>query len=231
MKKYLLALAIFILPIAASAQSVTIPASGSTSIVNYTTASLSDWVGQGGTWEMGVYNPAGDIIDVVYDPTAGFECGVQSGNMYVDVGQNLNPNTCAITTPNTLGTYTFIFDNDQGQNNGACGIGPGGPNLATAEACLTAAGVSHSVSTYVWSTPPPPVNGVQTLIDNANAGFLAATDPTIQTFTSGMGDFFLKPWLGSGLALLYELRFWILALIIIQLIVFFSYRAFAFFRR
>jgi hypothetical protein len=44
------------------------------------------------------------------------------------------------------------------------------------------------------------------------------------------GDNLIKLFIGSGLAVLYELRGWIVALVIIGAIVYFAYRAFRFFR-
>jgi hypothetical protein len=44
------------------------------------------------------------------------------------------------------------------------------------------------------------------------------------------GDNLIKLFIGSGLAVLYSLRGWIVALVIIGAIVYFAYRAFRFFR-
>lgn len=47
---------------------------------------------------------------------------------------------------------------------------------------------------------------------------------------SWTGETFTKPFMASGLSVLYEIRYWLVALVMISLIIFFSYRAFRFFR-
>jgi len=68
------------------------------------------------------------------------------------------------------------------------------------------------------------------LIDAANAGFASTTGFSVDSVTSWAGDNLIKLFIGSGLAVLYTLRYWIVALIIISLVVYFSFRAYQFFR-
>ncbi len=68
------------------------------------------------------------------------------------------------------------------------------------------------------------------LITDANTGFASTTGFSIDSVTAWMGDNLLSLFIGSGLALLYSLRYWIVALIIISGIVYFAFRAFQFFR-
>ena len=68
------------------------------------------------------------------------------------------------------------------------------------------------------------------LITQAQAGFSSTTGFGISDVVVWSGDNLIKLFIGSGLALLYELRYWIVALVIIAAIVYFAYRAFQFFR-
>lgn len=71
---------------------------------------------------------------------------------------------------------------------------------------------------------------MQPIIDTAETGFASTTGFTIGNAVTWTGTNLLDIWIGSGLALLYELRFWIVALIIIGGVVYFAFRAFGFFR-
>ena len=68
------------------------------------------------------------------------------------------------------------------------------------------------------------------LITAAQVGFASTTGFAISDVVTWSGDNLIKLFIGSGLAVLYELRYWIVALVIIAAIVYFSYRAFQFFR-
>lgn len=71
---------------------------------------------------------------------------------------------------------------------------------------------------------------MDTMIANATSSFQTTTGFGVTDVVSWAGDNLIKVFIGSGLAVLYELRYWIVALIIIAAIVYFSYRAFQFFR-
>lgn len=68
------------------------------------------------------------------------------------------------------------------------------------------------------------------LITSASGGFASTTGFEISSVVVWAGDNLIKLFIGSGLALLYELRYWIVALVVIYAIVYFAYRAFRFFR-
>lgn len=68
------------------------------------------------------------------------------------------------------------------------------------------------------------------LISAATTSFQTTTGFDVSAVVTWAGDNLLKVFIGSGLAVLYELRYWIVALVIIGAIVYFSYRAFRFFR-
>jgi len=68
------------------------------------------------------------------------------------------------------------------------------------------------------------------LITSATAGFATTTGFSVASVVTWTGDNLIKLFIGSGLAVLYELRYWIVALVIIGAIVYFAYRAFRFFK-
>ena len=69
-----------------------------------------------------------------------------------------------------------------------------------------------------------------TMIGNATSSFLTTTGFDVSAVVTWAGDNLIKVFIGSGLAVLYELRYWIVALIIIAAVEYFAYRAFGFFR-
>ncbi len=68
------------------------------------------------------------------------------------------------------------------------------------------------------------------LITDAGTGFASTTGFAISDVVTWAGDNLIKLFIGSGLSVLYNLRYWIVALVIIGAIVYFAYRAFRFFR-
>lgn len=71
---------------------------------------------------------------------------------------------------------------------------------------------------------------MNSLIANATTTFNSTTGFDISSVVVWAGDNLIKLFIGSGLAVLYELRGWIVALIILGAVVYFAYRAFRFFR-
>lgn len=68
------------------------------------------------------------------------------------------------------------------------------------------------------------------LITSASSGFASTTGFAVSDVVTWAGDNLIKLFIGSGLSVLYELRYWIVALVIIAAVVYFAYRAFRFFR-
>lgn len=68
------------------------------------------------------------------------------------------------------------------------------------------------------------------LITTAETGFATTTGFSVGSVVQWSGDNLIKVFIGSGLSLLYELRYWIVALVIIAGAIYFAYRAFQFFR-
>ena len=63
------------------------------------------------------------------------------------------------------------------------------------------------------------------LVTAASTGFASTTGFSISSVVAWAGDNLIKLFLGSMIAVLYELRYWIVALIVIGLVIYFSYRA------
>jgi hypothetical protein len=68
------------------------------------------------------------------------------------------------------------------------------------------------------------------LLNSATTTFAGTTGFDVSQVVTWAGDNLIKLFIGSGLAVLYELRGWIVALVVIGAIVYFAYRAFRFFR-
>lgn len=68
------------------------------------------------------------------------------------------------------------------------------------------------------------------LISTATSTFNSTVGFTPADAVTWTGTNLIKLFIGSGLALLYELRGWIVALVVLSAIVYFAYRAFRFFR-
>lgn len=97
----------------------------------------------------------------------------------------------------------------------------------------------YGITLGTWTSPTPTVvlstcpSGTTTFEDNISAAYSVYNDTvgtSIGSTTQWATTNLLALFMGSGLALLYYLRSWIVALIIIAAIIYFSYRAFRFFR-
>jgi hypothetical protein len=73
---------------------------------------------------------------------------------------------------------------------------------------------------------------IASTISDADTGFGTATGLTdgISGVVTWAGTNLYMLFVGSGLAVLYNLRYWIVALVIISAIIYFAFRAFRFFR-
>jgi hypothetical protein len=63
------------------------------------------------------------------------------------------------------------------------------------------------------------------IIQTAETGFASTTGFSIGDLVTWSADNLIKLFFGSMIAILYELRYWIVALIVITAIIYFSYRA------
>jgi hypothetical protein len=78
--------------------------------------------------------------------------------------------------------------------------------------------------------PTPPGGNFGDLITNASEGAETTIGFNVAGVASWAGTNLISLFIGSGLAVIYNLRFWLVALAIIGAIIFFAYRAFIFFR-
>ncbi len=64
----------------------------------------------------------------------------------------------------------------------------------------------------------------------ATSTFASTTGFSMDALLTWSVDNLLKVFLGTGLAVLYTLRYWIVALIVIGIVVYFSFRGLGFFK-
>jgi hypothetical protein len=76
----------------------------------------------------------------------------------------------------------------------------------------------------IFTMQTAPTNGFIGILNSGETVFQNTTGATMGATVAWAGDSFIKIILGSGLAVLLALRYWIVALIIISLVVYFSYK-------
>lgn len=98
--------------------------------------------------------------------------------------------------------------------------------------CMALFGNCNSTfsSVFTVAAPPPPPDPLASMISAADSGFGSTTGFTLTDITSWSSTNLLLLFMGSGLALIYELRYWIAALAVLGAIVYFAYRAMRFFK-
>lgn len=74
------------------------------------------------------------------------------------------------------------------------------------------------------------MTSVDTLISNASSSLTSTIGFDPSTIVTWMATNLLEPFIGSGLLVLYDLRYWIVGLIVISAIVYFAFRGFGFFK-
>lgn len=183
--------------------------------------------------------------------------GVDSGDPYTDVGftQASSTSHTITLTPTYDHAYAFIFAAtyfggtatlSAGTNtsqsflfgfNGGSGLYAGTTDVSAGVAenyTINRASTGRILLTGVYlnpysPTPPSPIS-FQGWIDAADSGYESTTGFTAAAAVAWTGDNLIKVFIGSGMSVLYYLRYWILALIIVALVVYFAFRAFVFFR-
>ncbi len=91
--------------------------------------------------------------------------------------------------------------------------------------------VSGNVSvTASFSAIPPAPNPIGDDLAAAQAGFASTTGFNISSLITWSGTNLITVFVGSGLGLLLHLRYWIVALLIVAGVIYFSFRAFRFYR-
>ena len=72
------------------------------------------------------------------------------------------------------------------------------------------------------------MSAVSTIVDNATSTVKSQTGVGIDDLVAYVGSNFVMPVFGAGVGLFYDLRYWIIALVIFGAVVFFVYRWFKF---
>ncbi len=144
-----------------------------------------------------------------------------------DFFSTLNPGdtyTITGTGNGNDGTYTFQSWSTSG--------GYGGYGLIDVSETFPSPGSSFAHVTFYHADPPPPPtpNPFIQQIAAATSTFSGTTGFDLSAVMVWAGDNLIKLFIGSGLALLFYLRGWIVAMLVIAAIIYFAYRAFRFFR-
>ena len=69
---------------------------------------------------------------------------------------------------------------------------------------------------------------VSTIVDNATSSVKTTTGIGIDDLLAYIGTNFVLPIFGAGVGMFYDMRYWIIALVIFGALVFFGYRWFKF---
>jgi hypothetical protein len=151
------------------------------------------------------------------NPFSYYSCEFNGGsNYHIEITDS---NANVYSTP-TVGVYTPTNYNFTSL--------PVGSYVSVIFVCNQPAGNHDFNDTFtITATPPPPFSA---LITNADSGFSNTTGTSVGAAVMWSADNLIKVFIGSGLALLYALRLWIVALIMLGLGIYFSYQAFRFFR-
>ena len=67
---------------------------------------------------------------------------------------------------------------------------------------------------------------MQALIDTANSGFSSTTGMTISDVVTWGTTNLFQVFIGTGLALLYDFRYWIVLLVVVGVVIAFGFRGF-----
>ncbi len=143
--------------------------------------------------------------------------------------------------PDLEGDYhVYLIDDNSNGGAGEGGVDAacnytGGAGSATGEtdclAFITGNGMTYTSGTFTYPAPAEEVsNPFSGLIDTADSGFTNTTGFSMAAGVGFASDNVIKLFIGSAMSVLYYLRYWILALIIISSIIYFSFRAMVFFR-
>lgn len=89
-------------------------------------------------------------------------------------------------------------------------------------------GSVNNVVKYLWCSDD--MCDMNTLLDDANNGYISLMGNAVGTDVAFVGENFIKLIIGSAFSVLLALRYWVVSIIILSAVVFFSYRAFRFFR-
>lgn len=180
---------------------------------------------------LSVASPAfatGSLDPETADPGTGVlaSCSGPEDGYYVYTvdGDYQQDNSCgnAFNNGGTAGTGHVIFMEDYGSQGAFCGSGQ------TYDICLAlGTGIVNVAPYYVNGTPPPPPGPTPSfagLIAAANTEFGSTTGFSMASAVGWVDDSLIKLFIGSGMAVLYNLRWWIVALLIIGGVIYFAMR-------
>lgn len=180
---------------------------------------------------LSVASPAfatGSLDPETADPGTGVlaSCSGPEDGYYVYTvdGDYQQDNSCgnAFNNGGTAGTGHVVFIEDYGSQGAVCG---GGHTYS--ECVAGAVGIVNVAPYYVNGTPPPPPGPIPSfdgLIAAANTEFASTTGFTMAASVGWVDDKLIKLFIGSGMSVLFNLRWWIVALLIIGGVIYFAMR-------
>lgn len=132
-------------------------------------------------------------------------------------------------TDTTAQVYNFDYENFL---NGTCNADEGNVRLSV--------GIDSATNFIIYGFLPNDAEDAylvirdgdfDNLILDASSNIESALGISPSEAVVWTGNTLIKPILGGGLATLFVLRYWIIALVVLSIIVFFAFRAFRFYRR
>lgn len=91
-------------------------------------------------------------------------------------------------------------------------------------------GVIDDIYLIINGIPVPPPPPFEELIRNATSTFNQTVGFPPSEAVQWSGDNLIKPIMGGGFSILYVIRFWIIAVVVIYIILFFAFKAFRFYK-
>jgi hypothetical protein len=155
-----------------------------------------------------------NIKAIMFYPNGQATLAYASGD---DIGQEMVFYCDGLICPS--GTYHMLVIDSTMESLNCVNINyPTPPNIPTYAGCKASA--EYAGQDLVLTVG----GGISDWVNSASDGFSTTTGFSIAAGVGFVGDNFIKLFMGSGLSVLYNLRYWILALVIIFLIVFFIKR-------
>lgn len=172
-----------------------------------------------------VFDPSGNQISTwTLNSNAPTDNGASHGLRYEFLTQcNTNPTWPLSITDPTTGTYTLFL--------GGGNMTQSGSSPFTLSQMESYAGANYGVATYTLTSGGGGGGSTfESVVDGATTTFAGTTGMSLDDTLAWAVANFYDLFLGSGLALLYTLRGWIVAIIMISAVIYFAYRLYQFFR-
>lgn len=159
------------------------------------------------------FPPVLDVCDIAY-----------IGGPYLDPCQTTIDNLIGPYYGSIDGTYTFIITRDIDFTEAQCYAD--GVNFLSPEECAALPGSLVSGQFYICGD-----GSISSVACKSQVGFTETAGFSMNSTGSWMWENLAKPIFGSGLGVLYTLRWYIITIIVLGILIFFAFRYFGFFRK